>query len=215
MTRPLRRTRVKICGLTRREDVLEAVRLGADAVGFVFWPRSPRYLDPIHAGRVIDAVPPLVARVGVFVDPSPADVAAVRAATGIGVVQLHGDEQVEDFIHLGMPVMKAVDVSTDHGLAGSIGLAPSVLPLVDAVDPRLRGGTGLRADWSRAARLAEVRPCVLAGGLDASNVAEAISAVRPWAIDVSSGVEEAPGIKDHDRLRALFAALDRAAREDV
>ena len=210
-----RRIRVKICGLTRAEDVREAIRLGADAVGFIFWPRSPRYLDPAFAGRIIDEVPPMVARVGVFVNASPADVAAVKAATGISVLQLHGDERVEDYTHLGLPVLKAVDVSTDQGLAMAAGLPAAAVPLVDAVDPRARGGTGLRADWTRAARLADVRPIVLAGGLQAGNVGQAIAGVRPWAVDVSSGVEQSPGIKDHDKLRAFFAALDRAAREDA
>jgi phosphoribosylanthranilate isomerase len=203
------RVRVKICGLTRVEDAELAVALGADAIGMVFWPKSPRVVNVAQARLIVRAVPSFVARVGVFVDLPPHDVAAIAADVGLDVVQLHGSESIDDAGRVGERVLKAVTLQTDEAVAEVSAWPPEIIPLVDAHDTDLRGGTGRVANWPRAASLARVRPIVLAGGLHAENVATAMREVQPWAVDVSSGVESAPGIKNADRMRALFAAIDR------
>ena len=207
------RTRVKICGLTRREDAALAVSLGADAIGFVFWPRSPRAVDPSDARALHAGLPPLVSRVGVFVDASPADVADVVRRAGLDVVQLHGDEPVDAYAGVGVRVVKVASLVTPDDVEHVLAWPGEITPLVDAVDRQRRGGTGRLADWALAARVAAERPMLLAGGLAADNIAEAIARVRPWGVDVSSGVEEAPGIKSPARLRAFFERL-AASGED-
>ena len=199
-------TRVKICGITRAEDAQLAARLGAWAVGFVFWPRSPRAITTDAARAIVRELPPLVTPVGVFVNEAPDVVSDVARAVGLGAVQLHGDETPEIVAAIQARVMKAVTVET----AGAHRWPDRVTLLVDAHDPERRGGTGRAADWQRAAELARRRPIVLAGGLTPENVGEALRVVGPAAIDVSSGVESAPGIKDAARLRALFDAVGRA-----
>jgi phosphoribosylanthranilate isomerase len=198
---------VKICGITRLEDALAAADCGADAVGFVFWPTSPRYIDPGRARAIVERLPAAVTPVGVFVD-QPADwIAEVVAVAGLGAIQLHGDESVSFAGGLPRPVIKAVSRVHEE----EIGAWPSsVMLLVDAHDPVRRGGTGETSDWTAAARLARTRPILLAGGLTPANVGRAIAAVRPHGIDVSSGVESAPAVKDHERLRALFEAIHHA-----
>jgi phosphoribosylanthranilate isomerase len=198
---------VKICGITRVEDAAAAVECGASAIGFVFWPGSPRFLDPYRARRIARSVPPFVTTVGVFVNQPATYVNDVAALVPLGAVQLHGDETPAFAADIHRPVLKSV------GGAGSMGVDwPSpVTLLVDAVDPVKRGGTGARADWTLAAAIARRRRVVLAGGLTPANVADAVAAVRPFGIDVSSGVEAAPGIKDAAKLAALFDALSRAA----
>ena len=195
---------VKICGITREEDAALAVELGATAIGFVFWPKSRRYLDPARARAIVRTLPPFVTPVGVFVNEPAAAMNAVAAQAGLGVVQLHGDETPDLLDHLDLPVIKAVgriEADTATRWPARVRL------LVDADDRVQRGGTGQRADWAAAASLARQRPVVLAGGITPENVAEAVATVRPFGIDVSSGVEDAPGIKSPDRLRALFEAL--------
>jgi phosphoribosylanthranilate isomerase len=201
------RTRVKICGLTRAEDAHLAVALGADAVGFVLWPKSPRLVAADQAAAIARSLPAFVTRVGVFVNASPDDVRRVVAEIGLDVAQLHGDEHVADYVGVAARVVKVVSLGDDADVRSAVALPVEVTVLVDAVDRERRGGTGERADWTRAARVARERPVVLAGGLTAADVGEAIRRVRPWAIDVSSGVEDRPGIKSADKLRALFAAV--------
>lgn len=207
------RTRVKICGLTRFEDAELAVQLGADALGFVFWPDSPRAVRPEHVRDIVRHLPALAVRVGVFVNAPPAEVARVAEAAALDIVQLHGDEDVADYVQLAPRLIKAVHVSTAAGLDSASRLPPAVVPLVDAIDPARRGGTGTIADWSSAARLASRRPVMLAGGLTEENVAQAVVQVRPWAIDVSSGVEWKPGLKSPDRMRAFFKRVQEANAE--
>jgi len=198
---------VKICGITRLEDAEAAVRAGAGAVGFVFWPASPRWIDPFRAARIAAALPPFVTPVGVFVD-QPADyVNGVATLVKLGAVQLHGNESPEYAAAVRHSIVKALPVGA---AAPPVDLWPArVLPLLDAHDPVRRGGTGQAIDWSRAAAIAARRPVILAGGLTPENVVEAVQQVGPYGIDVSSGVESAPGRKDHGRIRALFAALHR------
>lgn len=208
------RPRVKICGLTRADDAELAVTLGADALGFVFWSRSPRAVRAADARQITARLPPLVTRVGVFVDASPSEVAAVVREAGLDVVQLHGGESPDAYGETGARVMKVA--ALDHaGRVEEIAAWPeAVMPLVDAIDHDRKGGTGQVADWARAAELSARRPIALAGGLTAENVREAVTRVRPWAVDVSSGVESAPGRKSPERMRAFFAAVAAIKLED-
>ena len=201
-------TRVKICGIRRREDALLAAELGAWAVGFVFWPGSVRFIDPYHARAICAELPPWVVPIGVFVDQPVEHMSAVAGLVRLGAVQLHGEERPEVIERLSYRVIKSVPVTGDfdESLVDRVPARAGVL--LDAHDPKRRGGTGTTIDWSRAAAAARRRPVLLAGGLRPENVRVAIDTVRPLGIDVSSGVESSPGIKDHDRLRALFAALD-------
>jgi phosphoribosylanthranilate isomerase len=197
---------VKICGITRGEDAQAAVDLGAAAIGFVFWPGSPRFIDPFRARVIAAALPPFVTAVGVFVNQSVEEVNGVSSLVPLGAVQLHGDEPPSFAAHVRRPVVKAL-FQFD---AAEVAAWPSRITLLaDAHDPVRRGGTGVKADWSAAAALARSRRVILAGGLGPDNVADAIEAVRPFGIDVSSGVEVRPGIKDRAKMEALFGALAR------
>ena len=193
---------VKICGITRQQDAEAAIDHGASAIGFIFWPSSPRFIDPYRARKIAKALSPFVSTVGVFVNQPREYINGVASLVPLSVVQLHGDETPDFASHLSRPVLKAV---TRSGSARDWP-KPAML-LVDVHDPVKRGGTGRLVDWSMAAALAHERHIVLAGGLTPDNVAEAVAAVRPWGIDVSSGVEESPGIKDERRTAALFAAI--------
>jgi len=201
-------TRVKICGVTRAEDAELAAALGASAVGFVFWPRSPRFVEPSRARDIVRLLPPFVTPVGVFVDQPAGHVKDVAAVVGLGAVQLHGNEDVGYSRAIGRRVIKAASVA--QALLRSDYWPAEITLLLDALDPERRGGTGQTVDWAAAATVAARRRVILAGGLRAENAVEAIQAVKPFAIDVSSGVESAPGIKDEGRLRALFAAVAEA-----
>lgn len=197
---------VKVCGLTRDDDVDLAVACGASAIGFVFWARSPRALDIATAARLRARVPGDVVAVGVFVDETPDAIARTVERVGLDAAQLHGDELPALREVLGVPIIKAL-IGGHHDEAWIAAGGDDVLLLVDARDAARRGGTGRMADWDEAQVLARWRAIVLAGGLTAANVAEATRRVGPVALDVSSGVESAPGLKDADRLRAFFAAV--------
>ncbi len=199
---------IKICGITRLEDARFAVACGANALGFVFWPDSPRSIDPARARAIAAVLPPFVTPVGVFVNQPAEYVNEVAAAVGLGVVQLHGDESSR-FRRQPEPAgVEGDDVDRDDA---AIDRWPAeTMVLLDAHDPVRRGGTGRTIDWTAAASVAARRPIVLAGGLNPDNVADAIERVRPFGIDVSSGVEAAPGVKDHGRLKQLFDAIREA-----
>jgi phosphoribosylanthranilate isomerase len=207
--------RVKICGLTRHEDAAIAVDLGADAIGFVFWLKSPRAVTPHAVRSIVDRLPAFVTRVGVFVDASPAEVVETVLAAGLDAVQLHGDEQFEDYRTVGARLIRGVALDDDEAADRAALWPRDVTPLVDAADRERRGGTGQLADWTRAATLAAKRPILLAGGITAENVTDAVRRVRPWAIDVSSGVEKAPGIKSSERMQQLFKAIARVRAEEL
>jgi phosphoribosylanthranilate isomerase len=202
------RVRVKICGLTRWEDADLAIRLGADAVGFVLWDRSPRHLPPSEAAGILARLPPFVTRVGVVVDMPPEAVGASAREAGLDAVQLHGDESIAPYRGLPVRLIKAVTLEQDEDVEAALALPLDVAILVDAADRARRGGTGQRANWTRAAELARTRQVVLAGGLTAETVVEAVERVRPWAVDVSSGVEQSPGIKSSKRMEAFFRAVE-------
>lgn len=195
-------TAVKICGLTRREDVEAAVSFGADAVGFVLWPSSPRHTTLDAAGAIVRDLPPFVTPVAVFVNPSADDIAAAADA-GMRLAQVHGSAPNGP---LRLPLLRAVHLHVDG--AGKID--PDVADgtvLLDAHDPMRHGGTGQTVDWVAARAVADRRRVVLAGGLTPANVREAIAVARPYAVDVASGVESAPGIKDRRTLREFIDAV--------
>jgi phosphoribosylanthranilate isomerase len=202
---------VKICGITRLADALEAVDAGARALGFVFWPDSPRFIDPYRARAIAERLPPFVTTVGVFVNQPSDYVTGVASLVQLGALQLHGDETIEYAAALRRPVIKALTVkqaSGDDRAGGTAEEWPArIMILLDAHDPVRRGGTSQTIDWNAAAPIAGKRRVLLAGGLKPENVAVAIAGVRPFGIDVSSGVEHEPGIKDSKRLHALFEAI--------
>lgn len=207
-------TRIKICGITTVEDALLAVEAGADAIGMIFWARSRRAIDLARAQAITRELPPLVSTVGVFVDESPDHVRSVADAVGLSAVQLHGNEQVADWARFPRPVLKAMPVEQ---YASSPWKAARAAILVDAHDPVTIGGTGRTVDWEAARDIAATRPLVLAGGLTPDNVGGAIRMVRPWGVDVASGVEQSPGVKDPARVRAFVHAVraaDAAQRDE-
>jgi len=201
--------RIKVCGVTRLADALAAVRLGVDALGFNFWPGSRRFVAPAVAREIVRHLPPFVTPVGVFVDQVEEELRAIAAVTGIQVLQLHGDESPELCARLPFPVVKSVPADRASDLDRLRAYDVQAF-LVDTPSPG-HGGSGRPFDWSLAAGVATVAPVLLAGGLTPENVADAIRAVRPWAVDVASGVESSPGVKDADRM-ARFVSAAREVR---
>ena len=197
---------VKICGITRPADASAAVEAGANALGFVFWPNSPRFVDPYAARAIVGKLPPFVVPVGVFVNQPVEYVRGVAALVGLGAVQLHGDEDPAYLAGIRYAVIKAVSVGDRPDQLDQ--WSPRTMLLLDVRDPVARGGTGRTIDWTAAASIAKRRRTLLAGGLTPDNVAEAIALVQPYGIDVSSGVERSPGVKDPARIRALFEAVN-------
>jgi phosphoribosylanthranilate isomerase len=195
---------VKICGITRVEDAHAAIDAGARAIGFIFWPGSPRLIDPYRARAIAATLPPFVTTVGVFVNQPAEYVNGVAALVRLSAVQLHGDETPAFAARAARPVLKSL-AQFDREAAAQWDRRITLL--LDAHDPAKRGGTGRTIDWTAAAALAADRPVLLAGGLNPDNVADAVARVRPFGIDVSSGVEDAPGIKNRARLNALFKAV--------
>jgi len=198
---------VKICGITRMEDADAAVAAGASALGFVFWSKSPRFIDPYRARAIAATLPPFVVPVGVFVNQPAEYVKGVAALVRLGGVQLHGDEDVLYGASIPYPLIRSVAIDQHTDLTRIDMWPRPTMLLLDVHDPVSRGGTGRTIDWAIAAPIAAKRRALLAGGLTPDNVAEAVARVRPFGIDVSSGVEASPGIKDPARLRALFEAV--------
>lgn len=206
----MRRTRVKICGLTRAEDALAAALAGADAVGLVFYARSPRAVDAVQAREVLGALPPFVTSVGLFVDAEPAFVREILAAVPLDLLQFHGDESEAYCSGFGRPWIKALRVRPGMDLGQEVrrfGEAGARGLLLDTYEPGRPGGTGQRFDWGLIPP-ALGPSIILAGGLDPENVAEAIRAVRPYGVDVSGGVEAVLGdnrrIKDRSKIDAFM-----------
>lgn len=207
--------KVKICGITNGEDAAAAVAAGADALGFIFHRKSPRYVEPAVVKRIVATLPPLVIPVGVFVNEEPAAVRSIMDGCGLALAQLHGDESAAYCLELGRPLMKALRVK-DRGsflalaeFQGRAGVRGFVL---DTYSEKAYGGTGEVTDWSLAAEAAKAATILLAGGLTPENVAEAIRTVRPYGVDVSSGVEASPGKKDHAKIRAFLEAVRVVSR---
>jgi phosphoribosylanthranilate isomerase len=201
--------KVKICGITNVEDALAAVEAGADAIGFVFHHGSPRRVTADVIKRIIAQVPPFVLPVGVFVNEDIKIVRDLMDDCGLAIAQLHGDEAAAYCDLLGRPVLKAIRLK-DRGsllsLAEYTGRSRVRGFVLDAFSAVSYGGTGQVTDWSLAAEAAKTVPVVLAGGLTPANVAEAVQRVKPYGVDVSSGVESRPGRKDHEKIRAFIKA---------
>jgi phosphoribosylanthranilate isomerase len=207
------RTRIKICGIARQDDALAAADAGADAVGFVFYAASPRHVQPAAAGTIVRALPPFVTTVGLFVDPPASEVRSVLAAVPLGLLQFHGDEPPEFCGQFGRPYIKAVRVRSGTDLLQYAARYPDAAALLlDAYRPGVPGGSGEAFDWHLIPARMTCR-FVLAGGLTPDNVAAGVEQVRPWAVDVSSGVEAAPGVKDVQRIRRFAAAVQRVDRQ--
>ncbi|HET8729926.1 MAG TPA: phosphoribosylanthranilate isomerase [Moraxellaceae bacterium] len=207
------RIRVKICGITRAEDAQAAIAAGADALGFVLYPPSPRYIVPQAAARLMKGLPPFVTPVALFVDPTVEEVRALIALAPQALLQFHGNESDAFCAQFGRPWVKALAVKPGQDVVAAIAAHPGAAGiLLDAWHPDLKGGTGEVFDWDRFPRHAG-QPLILAGGLTPANVAEAVRVTRPYAVDVSGGVEaRAPdgnvlkGIKDADLIQAFIAA---------
>ena len=198
--------RIKFCGITRAEDAEVASALGVEALGFVFTQRSRRFIDAERASRIIRGLPPFVTSVALFMDDEPAWIRQVIAIARPQFLQFHGDESVADCGSHGMPYLKSVPMATVTDVASyAVGFAGAAGFLLDANASGEPGGQGVRFDWSHRPQLD--RPLILAGGLDADNVSEAIRSMRPYAVDVSSGIESAPGIKDAARMQAFVEAV--------
>jgi phosphoribosylanthranilate isomerase len=205
---------VKICGITNPADGLAAAAAGADALGFVFYDPSPRAVSIAAAAGIIRQLPPFLVKVGVFVN-APAEVvlSAIREC-GLNLLQFHGDESPEYCLQFGVMSMKAFRLRDADSLS-ALAQYPTEAWLLDAYAPDQPGGTGEQCNWDLAREARKLgRPVFLAGGLTADNVAAAIRQVRPYAVDVSSGVEAAPGKKDHAKVRAFVAAAKRAGAAD-
>jgi phosphoribosylanthranilate isomerase len=209
-------TRVKICGITRLEDARLAVELGAAALGFNFYRPSPRFIEPASAHVIVTQLPPFIVGVGVFADETDGGhVARIARSAGVNAVQLHGPKfTAQDGALEGFGVIHAVAVRPGSNPAEWGGLRASAL-LLDAYDTSLSGGTGKTFDWNLAREAKKYGPIILAGGLTPENVGRAIRDVRPFAVDVASGVESGPGIKDSAKLRAFFAAVEEADRNPI
>jgi phosphoribosylanthranilate isomerase len=214
------RIRVKICGLTTLDDALAAADAGADLLGFNFYRPSPRYLAPAECARILGALRNRgagVETVGVFVNASLSEIRAILDDCGLDLAQLHGDEPVELLTGLGDRAFKAIRPRSLEAARESLAYygcgrrprAPALL--LDAARPGQYGGTGQAADWRLAASLAKDYPILLAGGLQAQNVGAAVAQVRPWGVDVASGVESQPGRKDHAKMAEFVASIRGAA----
>jgi phosphoribosylanthranilate isomerase len=205
----MHRTRIKICGITRSCDLDAAVQAGVDAVGFVFYPPSPRCLSLEAAAQLARQVPPFVTRVGLFVNDNPVRVREILAAAPMEVLQFHGDEDAAYCEQFGRPYLKAARVRVGVNLLESARAYPSAQGLLLDAWVEEFGGVGKSFDWSLIPQHLPL-PLVLSGGLHAGNVGEAVTKIRPWAVDVSSGVEIAKGIKDADKIAAFIAAVRKA-----
>jgi phosphoribosylanthranilate isomerase len=199
------RTRVKFCGITRLDDALAAASLGVDALGFVFYQPSPRYISPVRASAIIKQLPPFISIVGLFVDMDRDSLAATLAETRIDLVQFHGNETAAECEQAAARAyIKALRMAPGIDIAAEIAsYSQAQAILLDNYDKKMMGGTGSAFDWKRLpANLS--KPIILAGGLDASNVGEAIKTTRPYAVDVSSGIESQYGVKDLAKMREFM-----------
>jgi len=203
------RTRIKICGMTREEEVLAAVAAGADAIGFVFYPPSPRFVSFERAAELARLIPPFVSSVGLFVNPDRAFVREALDKVPLQVLQFHGDEQETNCVGFGLPYIKAARMRPGLDLLKYAACFPGAQGLLVDAFVEGYGGGGETFDWSLIPSKLPL-PLILSGGLNAGNVAEAVRCVQPWAVDVSSGVEAAKGIKDAVRIIEFVAGVQHA-----
>ena len=206
--------RVKICGITRLVDAMVAVGEGADALGFIFVKDSPRFIPPDDAAAIVRMLPPFVTAVGVFVNEPRASILQVIADAGITCLQLHGEEASGETEGYSIPVVKSFRVGPAFDPA-ALGQYRTSAYLLDTFAPGQHGGTGRTFDWRVAAEARRFGRIILSGGLNAGNVCRAINEARPYAVDINSGVESAPGIKDREKIKALFAAVRSMKPDDA
>lgn len=205
----MQRTRVKICGITRPKDGLKAAQLGADAIGVVFYAPSPRYVSHTAARTIVEALPPFVTSVGLFVDAPAEEIIETLKVVRLNLLQFHGDESAEYCEQFGVPYLKALRMREDVNITAFAQEHPNAAGiLLDTYQEGVAGGTGQTFDWSMISDDVPL-PLVLAGGLDAGNVAEAMSMVHPYAVDVSGGVELKKGIKDPEKMSAFIKEVYR------
>lgn len=205
---------IKICGITRLEDALAACDAGADALGFIFYSPSPRYVHPEQARTIIQSLPSAVCKVGVFVNLPPEEILQISSFCGIDLIQLHGDEDPEYCRKL--PGHRLIKALSSPGSLHAASSYPVKAILIDSRGPSLYGGTGITADWDLAARVKASAPdisLILAGGLNPGNAPDAISAVRPDALDFNSGIESAPGRKDPAKLKMAMECVQPVFRK--
>lgn len=206
----IERTRIKICGITQPGDGIEAVQLGADAIGLVFYPPSPRHVSIEQAQKIVEALPPFVTIVGLFVNAAVDDVKAVLKQVPLSLLQFHGDEDASYCDSFDTRFIKAIRMKEGinlHQVADEYSRSAGLL--VDSYHPGIPGGTGEIFDWDRIPADLSL-PLILAGGLTPTNIAEAVSSVRPYAVDVSSGVEVSKGIKDSVKMSQLIRGVGEA-----
>jgi len=204
----VKRTRVKICGITRIEDAAAVVQHGADALGLVFYPKSPRYIDTTRAREIAESVAPLVTVVGLFVNADPDRIRQVIETVPVGLLQFHGDEENDLCKSFGLPFIKSIAMREGMDAVSRIDRYPDAAGfLLDAWQPQSHGGGGEAFDW-KAVPESFPAPLILAGGLTPGNVTTAITTVRPYAVDVSSGVESAKGIKSADKIAAFMRGVE-------
>ena len=203
-------TEIKICGITNPDDALAAARAGADALGFIFYPRSPRCVSPKWAREIIAGLPRGVAKVGVFVNDDPERIEEIAEVCGLDLLQFHGDE-TPDYCRRfpASMVIKALSPRTAGDLEGAADYQVRAI-LVDAFAPGLYGGTGKTSNWELARTIGESFPLILSGGLNGGNIQDAIASVSPCAVDINSGVESSPGRKDHDKVREIIEMIRRS-----
>ncbi len=202
---------VKICGITSVEDAQAAVEAGADALGFVFYPPSPRYVTPEQASLIIRTLPPFITTVGLFVDVPVETVNSMAAQCGLDRIQLHGREPPDFCCRVVRPVIKAFRIKNAESLLSLPSYRVAAYLLDAYVEGALPGGTGASFSWELAAQAKPNGPVILAGGLTPENVEEAIVRIRPYGVDVSTGVERVPGVKDQDKVRTFIARAKTAA----
>ncbi len=203
--------KVKICGITTLEDALAAADAGVDALGFNFYKKSPRYIEPAKAAEIIGQLPPLLIPVGIFVNEREERIREIQHITCLQAIQLHGDESPEFCQRFGNRVIKAFQVKDKESLEAMAHYRVGAF-LLDSYKDGLRGGTGTTFDWHLAVVAKTFGRIILAGGLTEENVAEAVKLVQPYGVDVAGGVEKEKGIKDHAKMRRFIAAVRRASR---
>jgi phosphoribosylanthranilate isomerase len=193
--------RIKICGITREQDALAAAKLGVDALGFIFVKKSPRYISPGDASAIIAHLPPFISRVGVFADEAPENVIEAAREASVDTIQLHGEETPDYCRGIPFPVIKALGLRPDFDLKRLKEFTVSGI-LLDTWQKGLKGGTGIAGDWNIAKHIAErCSRTILAGGLGPSNLEAALTTVRPYGVDINSGVEISPGVKNPHKMR--------------
>ncbi|MCZ6645014.1 MAG: phosphoribosylanthranilate isomerase [SAR324 cluster bacterium] len=197
---------IKVCGITRLEDAQAAIACGAQALGFIFHKPSPRYVTPEQARGIIAELPPFVVNAGVFVGESAQEMNRIAALCALDRIQLHGGEAAETLQAVERPAYRAFRLK-EEGDVAAVEAAPDQTVLLDTFDPDQYGGTGRAFNWEWARRIGKTRRVILAGGLNPENVARALATAQPAALDVSTGVEAAPGIKDAERLASFFTAV--------